>query len=69
MKLDMNLSALAWVIFVAAAAGAVGGFLAGVRYGPSYYDAVLIDGHLREVFCEMAVKNSLLKNCYVKGGL
>jgi len=46
-------------------AGAGVGFVVGVRESPSYYDAMKMEYRLREVFCEQAVRNSLMKTCEV----
>lgn len=58
-------STYAWVVAIALAIGAGGGFAAGLRFGPSYQDALRVEYRLREVFCEQAVRNGLLKTCEV----
>ena len=45
--------------------GVAAGFVFGVRESPSYYDALRVEYRLREVFCEQAVRNKLLKSCEV----
>ena len=45
--------------------GACAGFAVGVRESPSYQDAMRIEQRLREVFCEQAVKNNVLRTCEV----
>ena len=63
------ISTQAWVIVIALVIGATAGFTAGLILGlknsPSYHDALRVEHRLREVFCEQAVRNGLLKTCEV----
>ena len=45
--------------------GACAGFAVGVQQSPTYYDALRVEQRLREVFCEQAVKNGMIKSCEV----
>ena len=45
--------------------GACAGFVVGIQQSPSYYDALRVEQRLREVFCEQAIKNSLIQTCEV----
>ena len=59
------LSTHAWLLVIAAAVGAAGGFVVGLRASPSYQDALRVEYRLREVFCEQAIRNGVLKTCEV----
>lgn len=59
------ISTHAWIIAIALAVGAAGGFVVGMRLSPSYHDALRVEHRLREVFCERAIVNGLLKTCEV----
>lgn len=59
------LSTHAWLIAIAASVGAAGGFVVGLQFSPSYHDALRVEYRLREVFCEQAVRNNLMKTCEV----
>ena len=63
--MNHHVSTYAWALAIAAVIGGALGFCAGLRYGPSYHDALTVEYRLREVFCEQAVRNSLLKTCEV----
>lgn len=60
-----HLSTYAWGALLVLCVGLAVGFAAGLRYSPSYQDALMVERRLREVFCEQAVKNGLLKTCEV----
>ena len=59
------LSTHAWLIAIAASVGGAGGFVVGLQFSPSYHDALRVEYRLREVFCEQAVRNNLMKTCEV----
>lgn len=63
------ISTQAWVIVIALVIGATAGFTAGMLIGlknsPSYHDALRVEYRLREVFCEQAIRNNLMKTCEV----
>lgn len=59
------ISTHAWGLAIAASVGAAGGFVAGLRFSPSYHDALRVEYRLRELFCERAIANGLLKTCEV----
>jgi len=63
------ISTHAWIVVIALitgiALGAAGGFSFGFKSSPSYQDALRVEQRLREVFCDQAIRNGLLKTCEV----
>ena len=58
-----EISTAAWAFVMVFLAGLYAGVYLGIRTGPSYHDAQVIEKRLREVFCEQAVRKRLMTTC------
>ena len=59
------ISTIAWAVVLTFGAGFYAGAVFGVITSPAAYDAKTVERHLREVFCEQAVRHNLMTTCVV----
>lgn len=63
--MDHRIVTWAWTALLLLTSGFTAGAWVGMKFGPSYHDALTVERRLREVFCEQAIRNQLLKTCEV----